>query len=75
MAEVATITKQRRRKAEKIAAKLGVGLGSGLKVNGYHRCDKYDPAYRFGTYDLILNVEAERVECGQCGATDLVRSR
>lgn len=73
-----TVAARRNRKVERIASKLGVTLNNhhdGLGVNGSHRCDQSDPAYRFGTYDLVLNVEAERVECGQCGATDLVRSR
>ncbi len=59
------------RKAEKIAARLGVTLGIGLSVNGHH--GNYSDT-RCGSYDLVVNVDAERVDCLGCGATDLVRA-
>lgn len=67
-----------RRRATKMAATLGVTLArghSGLAVNGHHGSYSIahsEPRGGCGTYDLLLNLETETVDCHHCGATDLV---
>lgn len=59
-----------RQKVERLAERLGFTLGRGLSVNGHHGMATHGGC---GSYDLVLNVKAERVDCVACGATDLVR--
>lgn len=67
----------------KLADQLGVGLGhrrvdGRWAINGSHgrRSQKPTPLLSIlsdgcGTYDLVLNTEERRVDCANCGATDL----
>lgn len=63
----------------KLADQLGVGLGrrradGRWAINGSHgRRSQLLSILNdgCGTYDLVLNTEERRVDCANCGATDL----
>jgi hypothetical protein len=57
---------------ENVAQRIGVTLGHDLQVNGHHGTVG-DHRGGCGSYNLVLNIENERVDCEACGATDLIR--
>ena len=68
-----------RKEMQRLAEQLGFTLGrkridGRWAVNGHH--GTWSSILRSegcGTYDLVLNVEEKRVDCANCGATDLVK--
>lgn len=68
--EQGTVTGREMRKAQRIAARLGVTLVRGLNVGGHHGAPLLGRD-GCGSYDLVLNLATESVDCLGCGATDL----